>query len=87
MWRQPENDQFADELFLAGERVPPGTYKQIGSSDQIRLDREDFLPASLDGRVACYMRIQDTWDKWQAKQPVRIRASKNGNTLQAVGAL
>ncbi len=57
MWNQPENDQFVDELFLAGERVPVGTYRQVGSSRQITVDKEDILPASLDGRVACYVRI------------------------------
>ncbi len=61
MWEQPENDQFVDELFLAGERVPSGTYKQIGGSREVRLDHEDFLPASLDGRVACYMRVHRNW--------------------------
>jgi len=61
MWKQPENDQFADEVFLAGERVPSGVYRQIGGSREVRLDHEDFLPASLDGRVACYMRVHPTW--------------------------
>ena len=63
MWKQPENDQFVDELYLAGEKVPSGIYKQIGSSREIRLEREDVLPASLDGRVACYIRINHTWDQ------------------------
>ena len=64
MWKQPENDQFADELFLAGERVPSGVYKQIGGGGrEVKLDREDFLPASLDGRVACYMRVNKMWSQ------------------------
>ncbi len=61
MWERPENDQFVDELYLAGERVPSGVYKQIGGSREVHLDREDFLPASLDGRVACYMRVRQPW--------------------------
>jgi hypothetical protein len=61
MWKQPENDQFVEELFLAGERVPSGVYRQIGGDREVCLDHEDFLPASLDGRVACYMRVQSTW--------------------------
>lgn len=61
MWEQPENDQFVEELYLAGERVPPGIYRQVGSNREIHLDHEDFLPASLDGRVACYERMQRTW--------------------------
>lgn len=52
-----------DELFLAGERVKPGTYRQIGGVRQIQLEQDDFLPASLDGRVACYMRVRDTWEQ------------------------
>ncbi len=67
MWKQPENDQFVDELFLAGERVPSGVYKQIGGAREITLDHEDFLPASLDGRVACYMKVHSTWS--QLSQP------------------
>jgi hypothetical protein len=61
MWKQPENGQYVDELFLAGERVPSGIYKQIGGTREVRLEHEDFLPASLDGRVACYTRIDSVW--------------------------
>ena len=63
MWKQPENGQFVDEVFLAGERVPSGVYKQIGGDREVNLDHEDFLPASLDGRVACYMRVQNAWNQ------------------------
>lgn len=52
-----------DELFLAGEKVRPGTYRQVGGVRQVLVEQEDFLPASLDGRVACYMRVQDTWEQ------------------------
>ena len=57
MWKQ--SDQYVDveNLFLAGHRVPAGTYKQIGGDREVKLDHEDFLPASLDGRVASYMRV------------------------------
>lgn len=65
MWKQPDNDQFVDELYLAGERVPSGVYKQIGTSREVNLAQEDFLPASLDGRVACYMRISNAWAQRQ----------------------
>ena len=61
MWKQPENDQFVDELYLAGERVPPGTYRQVGGGREVRLEQPDYLPASLDGRVACYTRVANTW--------------------------
>ena len=52
-----------DELFLAGERVRPGTYRQVGGMREVLLEQEDFLPASLDGRVACYMLVHDTWEQ------------------------
>ena len=68
MWKQPDNDQFVDELYLAGERVPSGVYRQVGNGREILLDHEDFLPASLDGRVACYMRVNRTWSQ-VVKQP------------------
>jgi hypothetical protein len=67
MWRQPENDPFAEELFLAGERVPPGIYRQLDSKREIHLTSEDYLPASLDGHVACYVRVH-TWGQIKGKE-------------------
>ncbi len=49
------------DLFLAGERVSPGIYRQIGGDREIRVDREEVLPASLDGKVACYLRVNAAW--------------------------
>ena len=60
-----------DELFLAGEKVRPGTYRQIGGVRQVLLEYDDFLPASLDGRVACYMRVQDTWEQLSSRAVVK----------------
>jgi hypothetical protein len=64
MWTQPENDQYIEELHLAGEQVGPGRYRQIGSSREVLLQKEDRLPASLDGRVACYVQIRNTWSQF-----------------------
>ncbi len=61
--RPQRERELDDELFLAGERVRPGTYRQLGGVRMVRLDEDDFLPASLDGRVACYMRVQNTWEQ------------------------
>lgn len=61
MMSHPEHESFGEDLFLAGERVLPGTYRQVGGMREVQLNHEDFLPASLDGRVACYMRISNTW--------------------------
>lgn len=70
MWQEVEHDPFADELYLAGEKVLPGIYRQVGGGREIRLEKEDFLPASLDGRVACYQRVQHTWG--QIAHQVRV---------------
>ena len=61
MWQQPEHDQFVQEIFLAGERVESGEYVQIGTGRVIRLPDAGHLPASLDGRVACYIRSNNAW--------------------------
>lgn len=70
MWRQPDNDHFVDELFLAGEKVPTGTYKQVGGHRQVKVEGEDYLPASLDGRVACYLRVNNAWRQASDTMPV-----------------
>ena len=43
-------------LYLAGERVVAGFYRQLDAQVTIHLEQDDFLPASLDGHVACYVR-------------------------------
>ena len=60
MWQRTEHE-IGEELFLAGEKVRPGVYRQVGGGREVMLDKEDFLPASLDGRVACYLRVHSTW--------------------------
>jgi hypothetical protein len=61
MWQEGERDAFADELYLAGEKVLPGIYRQVEDGREIYLEKEDFLPASLDGRVSCYQRALPRW--------------------------
>ena len=61
-------DATNEDLFLAGETVRPGIYRQIGGEREVRLEREDVLPASLDGRVACYMCITPTWAQVERQQ-------------------
>ena len=48
------------ETYRAGQLVPPGRYLRVGSypSVEVVLDRPDVLPASLDGHVAEYQRIE-----------------------------
>jgi len=62
MWKESENEQYVDNLFLAGERVPSGVYQQLGGNGRmVTFDHDDFLPASLDSRVACYIKVEALW--------------------------
>jgi len=56
MIRSREVDPIYGELFLAGETVPRGNYCQINGRRVVTLNATGLLPASLDGRVACYRR-------------------------------
>jgi hypothetical protein len=51
-------DAGGDGLFLAGMKVPPGRYQRVDGRREVTLETEDYLPASLDGNVACYARVQ-----------------------------
>lgn len=53
-------DESSAELYLAGELVASGTYRNIDSGRVLRLPEGGHLPASLDGKVACFRRIQET---------------------------
>jgi len=58
-----------DEVYLAGQPAPAGRYKQIESRREVYLDEAGALPASLDGRVACYERIKSIWSETQQQAP------------------
>lgn len=60
MW-QIADSELAEQVYLAGECAPPGHYRQVEGTREVKLDSEGILPASLDGRVACYVRIGPTW--------------------------
>lgn len=57
MWAAPENDQYGEALFLVGERVTAGLYRQLGTNRAVLIPETDYLPASLDCQVACYVRV------------------------------
>jgi hypothetical protein len=59
------DEMMTAELYLAGERVPAGTYREVDTGHEIHLDTEDYLPASLDGRVAAYTCLLYTWGQEQ----------------------
>ena len=48
-------------LFVAGSRVPAGRYVNVETGRVIEVVQEDVLPASLDGRVAAYVKRPPTW--------------------------
>jgi hypothetical protein len=54
------------ELHLAGTIAPAGLYQLVGTNIKILLEEEGYLPASLDGRVACYEPIRFTWHQQHA---------------------
>jgi len=77
MWVSPENDEFVDELYLAGEHVNPGTYLRIGTNIRVELPEGGRLPGSLDGHVACYRRQHSYWGELvQAVVDRPIKAQK-----------
>lgn len=66
--RSPNRNSEAS-LFVAGQVVPPGLYRQVHSRREVRLDEKGPLPASCDGRVAVYERRSQTWAEIQKEQP------------------
>jgi hypothetical protein len=56
-----ECEHIFGECFLAGETVPPGLYRIIGTNKLIDLHEEGQLPASLDGHVACFESVNYMW--------------------------
>ncbi|MEI6511926.1 MAG: hypothetical protein WCO51_01455 [bacterium] len=70
MWQRPDDVQTV-ELFFAGERVKPGRYREVGTGKELHLEKEDILPTSHDGRVACYMLVSDTWGQMKVQAIVR----------------
>lgn len=62
--KQHETDEFGRVFYMAGERVKPGVYHQIGTRREVTLDYEDTLPTSLDGKVAYYERVPNASDRY-----------------------
>ena len=56
-------------IFLAGERVVAGHYRRLDAEWIIHLETGDFLPASLDGHVACYVLTAPAQDLISAGLP------------------
>jgi hypothetical protein len=56
-------DVLPGEVHLAGERAASGTYVQVDSGRWVHLAEEGYLPASMDGHVACYVRMDHAWGR------------------------
>ena len=48
-------------LYHAGERPAPGLYRQVDGPRTVEIKAGDSLPASFDGHVACYRRVEQLW--------------------------
>jgi hypothetical protein len=59
MQNSPSVDENDEGLLPAGKLVPAGHYRRVdvAAGRVIRLEGDDFLPASCDGHVAHYERI------------------------------
>lgn len=53
-----EFDEVGRELYDAGEWVTAGLYLNVETQQEVMLPLPGILPASLDGHVACYVRLQ-----------------------------
>ncbi len=58
---EPQFNEDGEELFVAGQFVPAGTYLDVDSFRQVTLHSPGRLPASFDGRRAFYRRYERPW--------------------------
>lgn len=54
-------DPLDPAVFVAGEIVPAGAYRRLGTGYVVRLRENGPLPATHDGRVAEYVRMVGLW--------------------------
>lgn len=72
------NDLLVDELYLAGEHVPSGLYRDVDTRREVLLEYDGRLPASLDGRIAAYVCVDYTWRQHKTDEEIdRTRAAVN----------
>jgi hypothetical protein len=58
--RKPEPIDSAD-VYVAGQKVAPGAYRDIDSGRVVILEDPGILPAACDGHVAVYKLRPPTW--------------------------
>jgi len=54
-------DLMADELYLSGEPVSSGTYREVGTDRQIQIEQGDRLPPAPDGSATAYVCLNYIW--------------------------
>ncbi len=54
-------NDYGEEIFMVGQKVPAGTYRQVDSSRLITLETAGPLPPSFDGKRAEYCRVERPW--------------------------
>lgn len=59
--KQHEIDPQFGILFLAGEYVSAGVYRNLRTGRELHLAEDGFLPPSFDGNVAVYALAPRTW--------------------------
>lgn len=65
-------NKMEEELYTAGEHVPPGIYKHVDSPYIHKLDDYGTLPARLDGRVTYYVSIHTWGDAYPSDMPTSL---------------
>lgn len=62
------SDAFVDEIYTAGQHAEAGTYREVGTRREVVLEEAGTLPPSLNGRVACYVRLHYRWSEHESKR-------------------
>ncbi|HLK58217.1 MAG TPA: RNA polymerase sigma factor [Chthonomonadaceae bacterium] len=75
-------DTTGEPLFRAGEYVEPGEYVEIEIGRSVTLTSPDFLPARLDGHVACYRRVRRSQGETGEQKLVQRQAEFQEMTAQ-----
>jgi len=72
-----------ETIYVAGHLAPPGRYRRVDPPDArtVVLERDDFLPGSLDGHVACYTKLPEAPPPdFLLKEPVPLGRTRRGAT-------
>lgn len=54
---------YTDEIYVAGDRAPAGTYREIGTERVIQLPQMMLLPTSKEGYMTAYVCVRHAWNQ------------------------